>query len=107
MPQGKVSRHLAILRQTNLMQDRRAGTWIYYSLNAAESAAARCLVKYLAEEKEKNTIAIRDRERLERLTESGQICSELREEGPCEGEVARKSVDKLREQIEDPVSLHG
>lgn len=31
--QPKVSRHLAILRDGGVVSDRRAGQWIYYSLN--------------------------------------------------------------------------
>ncbi|SHH98006.1 metalloregulator ArsR/SmtB family transcription factor [Ferrimonas marina] len=30
--QPKVSRHLARLRQDGVLQDRRAGQWVYYSL---------------------------------------------------------------------------
>ena len=29
MPQGKISRHLAVLRRADLVADRRDGTWIY------------------------------------------------------------------------------
>lgn len=32
-PQYKVSRHLAILKSAGLVQDRRSGTWIFYSLD--------------------------------------------------------------------------
>ncbi len=31
--QPKISRHLARLRQANMVQDRRAGQWIYYRLH--------------------------------------------------------------------------
>ncbi|GAA4900225.1 metalloregulator ArsR/SmtB family transcription factor [Ferrimonas pelagia] len=30
--QPKISRHLARLRQDGILQDRRAGQWVYYSL---------------------------------------------------------------------------
>lgn len=33
LPQVKVSRHLTVLRYTGLVQFRRAGQWIYYSLS--------------------------------------------------------------------------
>ena len=33
--QPKISRHLAQLRQCELIQDRRQGQWIFYSLNKA------------------------------------------------------------------------
>ncbi|WIO73217.1 metalloregulator ArsR/SmtB family transcription factor [Porticoccaceae bacterium LTM1] len=33
--QPKVSRHLAQLRKTNILSDRRQGQWVYYQLNKA------------------------------------------------------------------------
>lgn len=36
--QPHVSRHLALLRESGLVVDRRAGTWIYYRLNPKMSA---------------------------------------------------------------------
>jgi ArsR family transcriptional regulator len=32
MPQYRVSRHLAVLRRAGLVQDRRRGPWVHYSL---------------------------------------------------------------------------
>lgn len=40
LPQSTVSRHLAILRQAGLVEDRRKGVWIYYRL--AESSEPVC-----------------------------------------------------------------
>uniref|UniRef100_A0A831XDM8 ArsR family transcriptional regulator n=1 Tax=Geobacter metallireducens TaxID=28232 RepID=A0A831XDM8_GEOME len=36
LPQSTVSRHLANLRHTGWVTDRREGLWIYYSLNRGE-----------------------------------------------------------------------
>ena len=33
LPQSKVSRHLAYLKEANLVSDRRSGLWKYYSLS--------------------------------------------------------------------------
>jgi ArsR family transcriptional regulator len=33
LPQPKISRHLAILRETEMLLDRRKGTWIYYRVH--------------------------------------------------------------------------
>ena len=33
LPQPKISRHLATLRETGLLLDRRAGQWIHYRLH--------------------------------------------------------------------------
>lgn len=35
MSQPKVSRHLAILREAELVSTRRAGTWVHYRINPA------------------------------------------------------------------------
>lgn len=51
LPQPKISRHLAILREGGLLLDRRAGQWIHYrmhpdlpgwSLNALRALAEGC-----------------------------------------------------------------
>jgi len=34
MPQSTVSRHLAILRNTDLVEGRRRGVWMYYRISA-------------------------------------------------------------------------
>ena len=33
LSQPKISRHLALLRTLGLLQDRRQGQWVYYSIN--------------------------------------------------------------------------
>ena len=33
LSQPKISRHLALLRALGLLQDRRQGQWVYYSVN--------------------------------------------------------------------------
>ena len=33
LPQPKISRHLAVLRETGILRDRRAGLWIHYQLH--------------------------------------------------------------------------
>lgn len=33
LPQPKVSRHLAVLREAELLISRKQGTWVYYRLN--------------------------------------------------------------------------
>ncbi len=34
LAQPKISRHLAILREASVLQDRKAGLWVYYCLHA-------------------------------------------------------------------------
>ena len=38
--QPKISRHLALLRENNLLSDRRQGIWVYYQINPALPAWA-------------------------------------------------------------------
>lgn len=35
LAQPKISRHLAILRESSLLTDRKSGLWVYYRLNPA------------------------------------------------------------------------
>ena len=37
LPQYRVSKHLAILRQAGLVTDSRVGTWVYYSISPKAS----------------------------------------------------------------------
>ena len=50
MAQGKISRHLAVLKQADLVNDRRDGTWIFYSLRAPDSNLKKRLHSYLVSE---------------------------------------------------------
>jgi ArsR family transcriptional regulator len=44
LPQSKVSRHLAYLRKAGLVEDRKQGLWIYYSLVKPEGGFHRRLI---------------------------------------------------------------
>jgi ArsR family transcriptional regulator, arsenate/arsenite/antimonite-responsive transcriptional repressor len=63
MPQGKVSRHLAVLKQAGLVRHRREGAWVHYSLSAPETPLGRRLRSYLRAVAK--TAAVDDRARLE------------------------------------------
>ena len=41
LPQPKISRHLAILREAEMLLDRRRGTWVYYRIHPDLPAWAR------------------------------------------------------------------
>lgn len=73
VPQGKISRHLAILKQAQLVRDRRDATWIYYSLAPADSPLRKHLRDYL--KKEAAAVSKKDRTRLQDLAAKGQICA--------------------------------
>lgn len=74
IPQGKISRHLALLKQAGVVEDRRDGTWIYYSLSEANTALKRHLADYLRKTWTADETATSDREQLDTLTAQGQIC---------------------------------
>ena len=48
LPQPKISRHLAIWRETGMLLDRRAGQWIHYRLHPDISAWALDALKAIA-----------------------------------------------------------
>lgn len=48
LPQPKISRHLAILRETGVLFDRRAGQWIHYRLHPDIPAWAMDAIKSIA-----------------------------------------------------------
>ena len=64
LSQPKVSRHLAILREAGLLQDRRAGLWIYYRLHEELPAWCKTALQALREGSQKEAIFQADRERL-------------------------------------------
>ena len=72
MPQGKVSRHLALLRNAGLVADRRHGTWIYYTLRQADTLLKEQLLAYLSAAPGPQVAA--DQQRLEELSAAGRIC---------------------------------
>lgn len=47
LPQSTVSRHLAYLRNADLVEDRRQGVWMYYRLAGEESPLHRDLLALL------------------------------------------------------------
>lgn len=48
LPQSTVSRHLAYLRNSGWLQDRRMGVWMYYRLSTGDHALLRDLRPLLA-----------------------------------------------------------
>lgn len=64
LPQSTVSRHLAYLRKTGWVSDRRCGIWIYYSLNHERSAVDNGLIEFLRGRLEALGVVASDRERL-------------------------------------------
>ena len=74
MPQGKISRHLALLKNASLVSDRREGTWIYYSLTAADTGLPKRLKEYLRKDRNRLKIVVEDLNHLDKLAFAGEIC---------------------------------
>lgn len=74
MPQPTISRHLAYLRRSALVETRKSGLWMYYSLAAAKSDFHRklleCLSACFADVPELKNDAARAR----KLKKSGRCC---------------------------------
>lgn len=64
LPQSTVSRHLAYLRKSGLVRDRREGLWMYYSVERRRGFP-NSLVQFLAENLPNLAEAREDQRRLE------------------------------------------
>lgn len=65
LPQPKVSRHLAVLREAGILSSRRKGTWIYYRLNPELPLWAAQALSAMADGAARGQPYQSDRERLE------------------------------------------
>lgn len=74
MPQGKISRHLAVLKQYGLLTDRRDGVWIYYALARDTSIALKYVTVYLVSARQVHDRILADLDRLRGLASQGRIC---------------------------------
>ncbi|MFA6002273.1 MAG: metalloregulator ArsR/SmtB family transcription factor [Thermoleophilia bacterium] len=50
LPQSTVSRHLAYLKNSGLVSDRRQGVWMHYRLSEGDSALHKDLLKLLTKD---------------------------------------------------------
>ena len=62
--QTKVSRHLAYLRRAGLVDDRRQGLWMLYSIAKPKSEEQKKTLDFLASVLSANEVARKDAERL-------------------------------------------
>ncbi len=63
LPQSTISRHLAILRKTGWVNDRRCGLWIYYKIRE-DVKAQRELIPFLKKQLLSTGTAVADSELL-------------------------------------------
>ncbi len=67
MPQGKVSRHLAVLKRAGLVDSRREGVWMHYALRPPQGRLPQLVAAYLAGTGVEEPVVVQDHERLRRL----------------------------------------
>ena len=65
LPQSTVSRHLAYLKRSGWLQDRRGGVWMYYSLNRERESFFQAQLVLLINRLADSEVYRKDRERLE------------------------------------------
>lgn len=67
LPQSTVSRHLAYLKNSGLVDDRRAGKWMHYQLAAGDSALHADLLALLQQDLARLPQIRDDRQRLKKF----------------------------------------
>ena len=67
LPQSTISRHLAYLRKTGLVNDRRCGLWMYYSIACEASGFQQGLIEFLRRYLAELPTSPADRGRLQEL----------------------------------------
>jgi ArsR family transcriptional regulator len=72
LPQSTVSRHLAYLRTTGSVNDRRCGLWMYYSIADRDSTFQKKLVDLLKRNLTAFPVMITDHECLKSLGKGGR-----------------------------------
>lgn len=68
LPQPKVSRHLAVLREAEILASRRKGTWVYYRLNPELPLWAAQVISAMADGAARSKVYQNDRERLQKAS---------------------------------------
>ncbi|MBF0341419.1 MAG: metalloregulator ArsR/SmtB family transcription factor [Magnetococcales bacterium] len=72
--QPKISRHLATLRESHVVLDRRAGQWVYYRLHPELPPWALAVIRALGEGVEGSPVHMGDRERLHAMPDRPGRC---------------------------------
>jgi ArsR family transcriptional regulator len=67
LPQPKISRHLAVLRANDIVQDRKTGLWVYYRLHSTMPAWKAAVVNHIAAAFKFHPVYKDDRKRLEAM----------------------------------------
>jgi len=83
MSQPRVSRHLAVLKNAGLVDDRREGKWVYYSLcSGTEKEEVKAFLQTTSSLGNNNPTVKKDRKNLKkavRLSEAQGVCCARRD----------------------------
>jgi len=71
--QPKISRHLAKLRDMNLVEDKREGQWIRYFI-AIKNPVAREILSVIRNQQSEFPVLTRDQEKLQERVDKGLMC---------------------------------
>ena len=75
LSQPKISRHLAVLREAGVLQDRRSGLWIYYQLHKDLPNWCIITLQALLDGSKEEAIFQADRERLATSEKLNKNCN--------------------------------
>ena len=79
MSQPRISRHLGVLKNAGLVEDRRAGKWVHYSLrNDVNDSALQSIIKLLSGLENDHPTVLQDKKKLEnaiRVSELAGRCA--------------------------------
>ncbi len=93
MGQSKVSRHLAHLRNARLVNARRQGLWIHYSLAEPKGRLHEQVVQWLNQAEDEVPMAATDLRALANSSACADVCQEVsQEDSPGEKRGRRQSV---------------
>lgn len=74
LAQPKISRHLAILRETGLLQDRKLGLWVHYRLHDELQAWAKVILEQLQSASQHEQVYQEDYQRLQQVARAPLAC---------------------------------
>ena len=72
--QPKISRHLALLRKSEVVQDRRDGQWVYYRIHPNLPTWALTIIQGAVEGSREKDPFLSDRQRLAAIPDRGERC---------------------------------
>lgn len=79
MSQPRISRHLSVLKNAGLVDDRREGKWVHYSLrDGTENDEVNAIVKTLSKMANNNSLIKEDKKNLKKAVRLSEI------EGTCD-----------------------